>query len=166
MSGRHSGSARRFGSAAIWSVLALVAVVVVVGGWFGVQAVRASGADSCDSVDTVSLAVDTSIAEPVEQILAQATEFDRGCVNFEVRPERPADTATEIAGTENRPDLWIPDSTLWLLKTLRSTGALPELAKASVANTLPVLVSKSDAAPVTDTWLSVLQLPGQRIGDP
>ncbi|WP_232433742.1 VWA domain-containing protein [Rhodococcus sp. AW25M09] len=150
-----------------WSAGALVAVVVVVGGWFGVQAVRSSGADSCDSLDTVSLAVDTSIAEPVEEIVSQASEVDRGCVNFDIRAERPTDTATEIAGTEDdRPDLWIPDSTLWLLKTLRSTGALPELAKTSVANTLPVLVSKSDAVPVTDTWLSVLQLPGQRIGDP
>lgn len=167
MSGRHSGSARRFGSVTTWSAIALVALVVVVGGFFGVQAVRASGADTCDSLDTVSLAVDTSIAEPVQQIVSQAGEIERGCVNFEIRPERPTDTATGIAGTdEKRPDLWIPDSTLWLLKTLRSTGALPELAKTSVANTLPVLVSKSDAVPVTDTWLSVLQLPGQRIGDP
>ncbi|MCJ0976863.1 substrate-binding and VWA domain-containing protein [Rhodococcus sp. ARC_M12] len=167
MSGRHSGSSSRFGRVWTWAVLALTAVVFVVGGWFGVQAVRASGANSCDSLDTVSLAVDTSIAEPVEQILSQADEVARGCVNFEVRPERPTDTATEIAGTDDdRPDLWIPDSTLWLLKTLRSTGALPELAKTSVANTLPILVSSSDAVPVTDTWLSVLQLPGQRIGDP
>ncbi|MEH6794809.1 MAG: VWA domain-containing protein [Rhodococcus sp. (in: high G+C Gram-positive bacteria)] len=167
MSGRHSGSSSGFGRVWTWAVLALTAVVFVVGGWFGVQAVRASGANSCDSLDTVSLAVDTSIAEPVEQILSQADEVARGCVNFEVRPERPTDTATEIAGTDDdRPDLWIPDSTLWLLKTLRSTGALPELAKTSVANTLPILVSSSDAVPVTDTWLSVLQLPGQRIGDP
>ena len=166
MSGRHSGSSRRFSPVVTWSAAALAVVVVAVGGWFGVQAVRASGADSCDSLDTVSLAVDTSIAEPVQQIVSQAGEVDRGCVNFDIRSERPTDTATEIAGTENRPDLWIPDSTLWLLKTLRSTGALPELAKTSVANTLPVLVSKSDAVPVTDTWLSVLQLPGQRIGDP
>ncbi|MCJ0891798.1 VWA domain-containing protein [Rhodococcus sp. ARC_M5] len=167
MSGRHSGSSSGFGRVWTWTVLALTSVVFVVGGWFGVQAVRASGANSCDSLDTVSLAVDTSIAEPVEQILSQADEVARGCVNFEVRPERPTDTATEIAGTDDdRPDLWIPDSTLWLLKTLRSTGALPELAKTSVANTLPILVSSSDAVPVTDTWLSVLQLPGQRIGDP
>ncbi len=167
MSGRHSGSSRRFSPAVTWGAAALAVVVVAAGGWFGVQAVRAAGSDSCESLDTVSLAVDTSIAEPVQQILAQAGEVDRGCVDFEVRAERPTDTATEIAGTdEKRPDLWIPDSTLWLLKTLRSTGALPELAKTSVANTLPVLVSASEAAPVTDTWLSVLQMPGQRIGDP
>lgn len=171
MTGRHSGSAhrrraRRFGPGVIWAAAALVAILVV-GGWFGVQAVRSSGENTCDSLDTVSLAVDTSIAEPVRQILAQADETDRGCVDFEVRAERPTDTATELAGTsEDRPELWIPDSTLWLLKTLRSTGALPELAKTSVANTLPVLVSQAGSVPVTDTWLSVLQIPGQRIGDP
>ncbi|MGV8871348.1 MAG: VWA domain-containing protein [Rhodococcus sp. (in: high G+C Gram-positive bacteria)] len=167
MPGRHSGTARRFGRVETYSALGITAIVVVAGGWFGVQAVRASGADSCDSLDTISLAVDTSIAEPVEGILSRAGEVERGCVDFEVRSERPTDTAAEIAGTaDDRPDLWIPDSTLWLLKTLRSTGALPELAKTSVANTLPVLVSKADSVPVTDTWLSVLQLPDQRIGDP
>ncbi|MFI8567432.1 substrate-binding domain-containing protein [Rhodococcus sp. NPDC078407] len=166
MSGRHSGGSRGSSSAVVWGSAALAVVVVAAGSWFGVQAVRASGANSCESVDTVSLAVDSSIAEPVQQIVSQAGEFERGCVNFDIRPERPTDTATEIASSRNRPDLWIPDSTLWLLKTLRSTGVLPELAKTSVANTVPILVSKSDAVPVTDTWLDVLQLPGQRIGDP
>ncbi|MDJ0393889.1 substrate-binding domain-containing protein [Rhodococcus sp. G-MC3] len=143
-----------------------MAVVVVVGGYFGVQAVRASGS-GCDTVDQVSLAVDPTLAPVVTDVLAHTDVIARGCTDFEVRAEEPTDTATELAGSsENRPDLWIPDSTLWLLKTLRSTGALPEVTKSSVANTMPVVVSrKSEARPV-DTWLQVLQAQGQRIGDP
>ncbi|MBY6413113.1 substrate-binding domain-containing protein [Rhodococcus sp. BP-252] len=165
MSGRH-GTGSRTHPALTWGAIVVVAVVVVVGGYFGVQAVRA-GSAGCDGTRQVSLAVDPTIAPVITDVLAQSDEVSRGCTDFEVRAEAPSDTAAELAGENaNRPDLWIPDSTLWLLKTLRSTGALPELAKSSVANTLPVVVSQDDSLPPAVTWLQVLQKQGQRIGDP
>lgn len=165
MSGRH-GTGTRSNPVYLWGAIVVVAVVVVVGGYFGVQAVRASGS-GCDTVDQVSLAVDPTVAPVVSDILTKADVVDRGCTDFEVRAEAPTDTATELAGPgESRPDLWIPDSTLWLLKTLRSTGTLPEVTKSSVANTMPVVVAREGEAPPVNTWLEVLQAQGQRIGDP
>ncbi|SNS43344.1 VWA domain-containing protein [Rhodococcoides kyotonense] len=165
MSGRH-GTGTRANPAYRWGAIVVVAVVVVVGGYFGVQAVRASSA-GCDGVETVSVAVDPTIAPVITDVLAQTDDVARGCADFEIRAEAPTDTAAELAGAnENRPDLWIPDSTLWLLKTLRSTGALPELAKSSVANTLPVVVTPDASTAPAATWLQVLQTQGQRIGDP
>lgn len=165
MSGRHGAETRR-NPVFAWAVIVVVVIVVVVGGYFGVEAVRANGA-SCDSVDSVSLAVDPTLAPVVSDVLARTDAMERGCTDFEVRAEAPTDTATELAGAaQNRPDLWIPDSTLWLLKTLRSTGVLPEVAKSSVANTLPVVVARQADAPSPATWLDVLQAPDQRIGDP
>lgn len=165
MSGRHGTGTRR-APAAKWAGVVVVAVVVVVGGYFGVQAVRATVA-GCDSTGQVSLAVDPTIEPVVTEVLTRSSELDRGCTDFEVRAEAPTDTATELAGADgSRPDLWIPDSTLWLLKTLRSTGALPEVAKSSVAKTLPVLVTRKGEAPTAQNWLQVLQTPQQRIGDP
>lgn len=165
MSGRH-GTGTRKRPALLWMSTVVVVAIVVVGGYFGVQAVRASGS-GCDTVGQVSLAVDPTVAPVVTDILAEADVVERGCTDFEVRAEAPADTAAELAGADqNRPDLWIPDSTLWLLKTLRSTGALPEVTKSSVANTMPVLVSREGENPAPATWLQLLQMPGQRIGDP
>ncbi|MGA9871549.1 MAG: VWA domain-containing protein [Rhodococcus sp. (in: high G+C Gram-positive bacteria)] len=165
MSGRHGMGTRR-NPLYIWGAVAVVAVVVAVGGYFGVDAVRGSSAD-CESVEAVSLAVDPTIAPVVSDVLAATDVVERGCNDFEVRAEAPTETATELAGAAaNRPDLWIPDSTLWLLKTLRSTGTLPEVAKSSVANTLPVVVTQAGSARPTDTWLEILQNPEQRIGDP
>lgn len=165
MSGRHGAGTRR-NPAYAWAAMAVVAVVVVVGGYFGVQAVRA-GSGGCDTVDQVSLAVDPTVAPVISDILSTSDVVERGCTDFEVRAEAPTDTATELAGTdENRPDLWIPDSTLWLLKTLRSTGALPEVAKSSVVNTMPVVVTRPGESTPVNTWLEVLQAPAVRIGDP
>ncbi len=165
MSGRH-GTITRSNPAYKWAAIAGVAVVVVVGGYFGVGAVLGSGT-GCESVDNVSLAVDAAFAPVVSEVLADSDVAARGCTDFEVRAEAPADTAAELAGAaENRPDLWIPDSTLWLLKTLRSTGALPELVKPSVATTMPVVVTREGETTPTNTWLEVLQTEGQRIGDP
>ncbi|WP_072805358.1 VWA domain-containing protein [Rhodococcoides yunnanense] len=165
MPGRH-GTGTRSNPAFTWAAIVVVAVVFVVGGYFGVEAVRASNA-GCDSVQQVSLAVDPTLAPVVTDVLASSDDMSRGCASFDVRAEAPSDTATELAGAnQNRPDLWIPDSTLWLLKTLRSTGALPELAKSSVANTLPIVVTAESAPAPAATWLQVLQTQGQRIGDP
>lgn len=166
MSGRHGTITRKKNPAYVWIAIVATAIVVVVGGYFSVEAVLASG-NGCESVDQVSLAVDQTLAPVVTEVLANSDVAARGCTDFDVRVEAPTDIATELAGAdENRPDLWIPDSTLWLLKTLRSTGALPELAKSSVANTLPVVVTREGETPPANTWLEVLQTQDQRIGDP
>ncbi|MCC8929234.1 VWA domain-containing protein [Rhodococcus sp. I2R] len=165
MSGRHGAGARR-SPVLMWGAVAAAAVVVVAGGYFAVTAVGAGGS-GCETVERISVAVDPTLAPVVSDALAATDVAERGCAEFEVRAEAPTDTATELANSDaERPDLWIPDSTLWLLKTLRSTGALPEVAKSSVANTLPVVVTRDADAPAPATWLSVLQTPEQRIGDP
>ncbi|OZD73524.1 substrate-binding domain-containing protein [Rhodococcoides fascians] len=165
MSGRHGTGTRR-NPLYVGGAIVVTAVVVVVGGYFGVQAVRAGGAE-CDTVAQVSVAVDPTVAPVVTDVLSTVEPVDRGCTDFDIRAEAPTDTATELAGNnENRPDLWIPDSTLWLLKTLRSTGALPEVAKSSVVNTMPVVVTRPGESVPVNTWLEVLQNPGLRIGDP
>ncbi|MGB6053507.1 MAG: hypothetical protein WBG14_22010, partial [Rhodococcus sp. (in: high G+C Gram-positive bacteria)] len=118
MSGRHGAGARR-SPVLMWGAVAAAAVVVVAGGYFAVTAVGA-GESGCETVERISVAVDPTLAPVVSDALAATDVAERGCAEFEVRAEAPTDTATELANSDaERPDLWIPDSTLWLLKTLR-----------------------------------------------
>ncbi|MGK5440646.1 substrate-binding and VWA domain-containing protein [Micromonospora sp. URMC 105] len=117
---------------------AATALVVVVGGtWFGYQ--QLSG-PSCSGEIQLSVAAAPELAPAVEKASAQWVEDGAAvggtCIAVNVSASEPVDVAAAVAskhgatlagvgqasGTVATPDVWIPDSSTWLLR-LKNNGA-------------------------------------------
>jgi hypothetical protein len=115
----------------------------------------------------VTVAADPTVAAALSTVVESTAAIDRDCVDYSISAQAPSDTATALADPAGaKPDLWLPDSSLWLLRTLRSTGTLPQIATSSVVSTVPVVIGRTDQPQSFATWQDVLRAPGQRIGDP
>lgn len=135
VSGRHRmrSSIRGAGAAA-----AATALVVVVGGtWFGYQQLAGP---SCSGEIELSVAAAPELAPAVQKASAQWVEEGAAvsgtCIAVNVSASEPVDVAAAVAskhgatlagvgqasGTVVTPDIWIPDSSTWLLR-LKNNGA-------------------------------------------
>ncbi|CCQ17687.1 putative secreted protein [Rhodococcus sp. AW25M09] len=165
MPGRHSvpSSATSSRGIAKYGVVA-VALLLVVGGGV-VLAQKAFGSD-CGDLASYSLAADPSIAPVLQKIVDDSSAEDLGCARLEVTASESGQVSAAVAKGDDVPALWIPDSSLWIGKTVRSTASLIDLASQSVASTPAVLAARKDEVPFFDTWLTALKLEGLRIGNP
>ncbi|MEH0822300.1 MULTISPECIES: substrate-binding domain-containing protein [unclassified Micromonospora] len=117
---------------------AATALVVVVGGtWFGYQQLAGP---SCSGEIQLSVAAAPELAPAVEKASAQWVEDGAAvggtCIAVNVSASEPVDVAAAVAskhgatlagvgqasGTVVTPDVWIPDSSTWLLR-LKNNGA-------------------------------------------
>ncbi|TWG13286.1 von Willebrand factor type A domain-containing protein [Micromonospora palomenae] len=135
VSGRHRmrSSIRGAGAAA-----AATALVVVVGGtWFGYQQLAGP---SCSGEIQLSVAAAPELAPAVQKASTQWVEDGAAvsgtCIAVNVSASEPVDVAAAVAskhgatlagvgqasGTVTTPDVWIPDSSTWLLR-LKNNGA-------------------------------------------
>ncbi|WP_338079901.1 VWA domain-containing protein [Antrihabitans stalactiti] len=142
--------------------MALVAIVVVGLGVFGYNKVFGG----CGDIASISVAADPTIASVVSKVAASADPEDLGCAKLDVQAKAPAEVAQTLSKPESLPALWIPDSSAWMVKALKATGAPLDSASQSIATTPVVIATKQGDTPLFDTWLSVLKRPGLRIGDP
>jgi hypothetical protein len=141
-----------------------VAVLVVLTGSWGVY--RALTASLCGQRIEVSITAAPEIAPAVRETAAKATgtELRLGdkCVSVDVTAADPADVAAAVAGHHQSslgglgkasgktkvPDVWIPDSSMWLQR-LRSGGPdwVPDdatsVARSQVVLALPEPVAKT-----------------------
>ncbi|NMN96498.1 VWA domain-containing protein [Nocardiaceae bacterium YC2-7] len=145
-----------------WTLIALVAIVVVGLGVFGYNKVFGG----CGDIASISVAADPTIASVVSKVAASADPEDLGCAKLDVQAKAPAEVAQTLSKPESLPALWIPDSSAWMVKALKATGAPLDSASQSIATTPVVIATKQGDTPLFDTWLSVLKRPGLRIGDP
>lgn len=141
---------------------ALVGVLLIGGGILAIASVTGG----CGDVATYTVAVDPTMAPVVATVVDATSESDLGCSAFTVTAADPAETLTAVAKGQDGPALWIPDSTLWLAKAGKATGTLVDVAGNSVASTPAVIVARKGEAPQFSTWLSALQSPGMRVGNP
>ncbi|MDM4720477.1 substrate-binding domain-containing protein [Micromonospora sp. WMMA1363] len=116
---------------------AVAVLVVTAGGYFGY---RQLATPSCSGKIELSVAVAAELAPAVD---ATATEWERDgaaiggtCIEVQVSAADPVDVAATVAakhgailagvgqapGTAVSPDVWVPDSSTWLLR-LKSGGA-------------------------------------------
>jgi hypothetical protein len=165
--GRHvapSGVGRRRQRPSLpkWAVVALVAIVVVGLGVIACNKVFGG----CGDIKSVSVAADPSIADVVSKVASSTDPEDLGCATLDVQAKSPAEVATTLSKPETVPALWIPDSSAWMVKALKATGAPLDAASQSIATSPVVVATKQGESPLFDTWLSVLKRPGVRIGDP
>lgn len=165
MPGRHSAPARASSSrGGVKYVVAAVALLLVVVG--GVVVAQKAFGSECGDPGEYSLAADPAIAPAVQQIIDDTPAEDVGCADITVTATDSGQVSASVAKGADVPSLWIPDSSLWVGKTVRSTASLIDLASQSVASTPAVLAARSNEVPFFDTWLTALKLDGLRIGNP
>ncbi|MUM19542.1 VWA domain-containing protein [Mycobacterium sp. CBMA271] len=167
MPGRHSDRHRRrqrSGGSRLPKWIALAVVAILLGG-LGVFVYKKLS-DRCGDVESFSIAADPAIAPVISTVIDGATAKDLGCAKFTVDAKASAVTAATIGKPNGAPALWLPDSSIWLVKQLRTTGSPMDSASQSVARTPVVVAAKQGEAPRFDSWLSVLKQPGLRIGNP
>jgi hypothetical protein len=155
---RRRGSGRRSGAAGLSVVAAGVAVLVVLTGSWG--AYRALTRSLCSQRIQLSIAAAPEIAPAVRETAAGATgeqlRLSDKCVSVEVSALAPPDVAAAVAGQHHSslgglgqasgrtrlPDIWIPDSSMWLQR-LRSGGPdwvpddAPSVARSPVVLAMP-----------------------------
>jgi hypothetical protein len=155
MPGRHSAPQTASSSTGLlkYVVIAVVAIVVIVGGVFAAQKALGSG---CADTSTYTLAADPAIAEVVTQVVADVPAEDLGCASIEVTATDSGEASAAVSMGSQPPSLWIPDSSLWVGKTVRATGSLVDLASKSVATTPAVIAARTDEVPFFDSWLTAL----------
>ncbi|OZD81513.1 VWA domain-containing protein [Rhodococcus sp. 05-339-2] len=165
MPGRHSApsSTSRSRGMAKYGIVAVVLLLVLGGGVF--VGLKAFGSE-CGDPEAYSLAADPAIAPVLQQIVDNTSSEELGCAAVEVTATESGQVSAAVAKGDDVPSLWVPDSSLWIGKTVRSTASLIDLASQSVAATPAMLAARKDEVPFFDTWLTALKLEGLRIGNP
>ncbi|GLY24906.1 VWA domain-containing protein [Micromonospora sp. NBRC 101691] len=123
------------GAGAVASATALV--VVVAGSWFGYRQLARPG---CSGQVELTVAAAPEIAPVVQAAAAQWADGGAAaggtCVTVQVSAQEPVEVAAAVAGkhgvtlsgvgqasgTAITPDVWVPDSSTWLLR-IRNSGA-------------------------------------------
>jgi Mg-chelatase subunit ChlD len=128
---------------------------------------------SCDTTTVLNVTASPEIA-PVVASTARSVSTEDSCYDVRVSNRESAATAESLVvsdGTE-RPDVWIPESTVWLQRAqARGAWSVP-VAGTSVASSPVVLALTEDVAgqlgwPAKQpTWSDVLSASGLAIGVP
>ncbi len=179
VSGRHRNRRKQpFGAGAIAAGVALtvaaIAGVVVV----AYQFVAKPG---CSGSAPLKVAAAAEIAPAIKQaaatLAARKVEVDGACVQIEVTAADPADIAAALAGKQNVamagvgqasgnievPDVWVPDSSMWLARLASASpvlavGDAPSIARSPVVMAMPEPVAATLGWPTNAlTWQALLQ---------
>ncbi|WP_034275166.1 substrate-binding domain-containing protein [Haloechinothrix halophila] len=149
MAGRHSKAAADarapkrkglFTFASAFVVTTLVAVLAV--RWI------TQAAESCGEETTFTVDADPSIAPALTEFVTEELPTLQGparCVRPHIRAVKSHKVAGNVRDKAERPDVWIPDSTLWLRRANAKTAAVPSDGT-SIASSPIVLASTENAA--------------------
>lgn len=148
--GRHS-SARPRGVRGLRSrspvILLSALLVLALLGWFTFDFLRDRlRASSCDNTTVVNVTAAADIAPVVTQVGNKVSEQDEGaCYKVNVATRESASTAESLVvsdGTE-RPDVWIPESTIWLQRAQEKGAWNVPVSGTSIASS-PVVVGLTE----------------------
>jgi Bacterial extracellular solute-binding protein len=133
---RHGGSMRRK------AIVIGVTLALASGGVLVTQAVRA--ADGCDGGGpALEVAASPDIAAAVSRI-ARAPHDPQVCPEIRVRAEREPDVLTALRHPVVRPpDVWIPDSSLWVERARSEHVADPRVQQSIASSPLVLTVSRA-----------------------
>lgn len=153
MAGRHS-KVGRSGKRRNWLPFAALFIVIAVAAVFAVRWIN-DFATGCGQTIELTVDADPNIApaltEFVEKALPETTGEAR-CVSPEIRAVEPAAVVDDLATAEgvDGPDVWIPDSTLWLQRAGAKTDAAPRQGT-SIA-TSPVVLAATEQTAEEAGW--------------
>jgi Ca-activated chloride channel homolog len=177
MTGRHHSDPPQ--GVRVRVVVAAAAVLVLAAG--AVVAWRASGDSSCSGQVRLSVAAAPEIAVAVSETATewarQATAPGGECVTVDVASAAPVNVAAAVAtaadvtlngvdkatGSTRVPDVWIPDSSAWLVRLRSARPGLvpddaPSVARSPVVLATPEPVATTLGWPETKpTWVSLLE---------
>lgn len=148
--GRHS-SAKPRGMRSRSPVIVLsVLLVLALIGWFSFDFLSERlGATSCDTITELNITTAEDIAGVVAHVGNRVSEQDEGaCYEVNVTGRESAATADSLVlsdGTE-RPDVWIPESTIWLQRAQEKGAWNVPVNGTSIASSPVVLALTEDAA--------------------
>jgi hypothetical protein len=152
-------------------VLSLGAVFVVRS--FGSE----SGADGllsskCDEPTQVKLSTTPEFQPQLDQatkaLMAKGGEDGNPCLQFTVTAAQSASVAQELSdpnGNDSRPDLWVPDSSLWVSRA-DDGESIPTVAVPSLASSPLVLVGRTENFANTSSWLGTFAITQPALLDP
>lgn len=173
--GRHSAAVTTSNRRPL--VITIVGVAVLsLGGFVVARAVGPGGGDGnfatgqdCDQPVDVSLSTAPELKPQLEaaaKSLAGRDDSHQPCATFKISQAAPSVVADQLAsGSSNRPDLWIPDSSLWVARA-DDGNSLPTIAVPSIASTPMVLVGPGSSFANTASWLSAFQSTRPYLLDP
>ncbi|GAB2655300.1 substrate-binding domain-containing protein [Kribbella swartbergensis] len=146
-------------------VISLGAVFVVrsFGSEAGADGFLSSDSQSCDDPTQISLSttpeLQSSLEAAAKSLGTKGGDGGTPCLQFTITAAPSAKVAQDIAGnSDNRPDLWIPDSTIWVAQA-DDGESVPTIAVPSVATSPLVLVGRNTNFADTSSWLRALGAP-------
>ncbi|MBA0128080.1 VWA domain-containing protein [Haloechinothrix sp. YIM 98757] len=145
--GRHASSSERSrGSIVLLSTL----LVLAIAGWlsfdFLADQLRASG---CDSGLSINVTAAPDVAGVIEKAATQASEAEgEGCYHVNVTGRDSESTAESLVLSDGGepPDVWIPESTMWLQHAQNKGAWDVPVSGTSIASTPVVLAVTDDTA--------------------
>ncbi|MGH3861205.1 substrate-binding and VWA domain-containing protein [Actinokineospora sp.] len=144
--GRHSpggGRAATHRSSVVALSLLLVAALV---GWLSFDFLRDTlGASDCDRVTSLTVAASPDIAPVITQVGRDILEAGDDCYDVRVTSRESAGVAESLAVSDGSepPDVWIPESTLWLRRA-QSNGAWQTPIEGTRIASSPVVLAVTD----------------------
>ncbi|TDW69553.1 von Willebrand factor type A domain-containing protein [Kribbella pratensis] len=152
-------------------VLSLGAVFVVRS--FGSE----SGADgflggnkACDDPTQIQMAttpeMQSSLEAAAKSLAAKGGKDGNPCLQFTITAAPSSQIARDVAhGSDNRPDLWVPDSSLWVAQA-DDGQSVPTIAVQSIATSPMVLVGRRTNFADTSSWLRIMSKTEPALLDP
>ncbi|WP_370615992.1 substrate-binding domain-containing protein [Mumia qirimensis] len=166
MGGRHA-VAKESDTGRKWQYgIGLVVIATILTGVFVLRDEDTPAAASCSTTHQITVAAAPEIASVVED--AAARVGDDACASYTVESQAPALVAQSLAIGEEQPDLWIPDSSLWIIrvKGQQAEGAQgPATIAGSVATSPVVLALPKEGAEPPATWLEAMSGTNFTAGD-
>ncbi|MBB5980207.1 substrate-binding domain-containing protein [Kribbella solani] len=159
-------------------ITAVGILVLTLGAVFVVRSFgSSSGADgflggnkACDDPTQIQLAttpeMQPSIDAAAKALTAKGGKDGNPCLQFTISAAPSAQVARDVAhGSDTRPDLWIPDSSLWVAQA-DDGQTVPNIAVASIATSPLVLVGRRTNFADTSSWLRSLSGASPALLDP
>jgi hypothetical protein len=178
VSGRHRKRSRTRGASAVASATALS--IVIAGAWFGYrELVRPACSGQAELAVAVTPELAPAVREAADQWVADGAAVGGTCIAVNVSASEPVDVAAAVSGkygvqlagvgqasgTAVTPDVWLPDSSTWLLR-LKHAGAtaFSPITSGSIARS-PVVVAVPEPVATTrfgwpekkTTWTDLLR---------
>ena len=129
----------------------LVAASLVGGGLYAV--LRDPGADArgCEVRSPVRVSVAPDIAAVVTDIARRVSSRESGCVSVQVTEAAPERVLADVSAGGRAPDVWIPDSTLWLTRAKQDKVLAALDAPAIATSPLVLALPKATATRLQPT---------------
>jgi hypothetical protein len=128
------------------------------------------GGKACADPTQIQLATTPEMQSPLEaaakSLAAKGGKDGTPCLQVTVSAASSAQIARDVArGSDNRPDLWVPDSSLWVAQA-DDGQSVPTIAVASIATSPMVIVSRRENFADTSSWLRIMAANEPALLDP